>query len=81
MFMAARVGNCGNALHLAEECFSIPDLISAENMASPDLDELSGMTYLSYFMAEGTPGYKATMDFVLLQISPVPIDNFEVRFI
>ena len=77
-FLCYREGNCANVLRLAEEHLSIPDVLTAANLSSPDLDELSGMTYLSYFMAENSPGYKATLDFVLLQISPTPVTNFQV---
>ena len=53
-----------NAMRLANELFDIPTVIRPEDMASPDVDELSGMTYLSYFMAEDSPGYKATLNWV-----------------
>ena len=51
-----------------------------EHLASPHLDELSGMTYLSYFMKEeDSPGYYATLDWVKKQIPNQRINNFRVR--
>ena len=42
-------------------------------------DELSGMTYLSYFMKEeDSPGYYATLDWVKKQIPNHRINNFRV---
>ena len=63
---------------LAQEMFGIPMVVRPENMASGDLDELSGMTYLSYFMAEGGPGYNATLTWVQDTMNPAPITDFTV---
>lgn len=43
------------------------------------LDELSGMTYLSYFMKPGGPGYNATMRWVNSQVKN-EVNNFTVSF-
>jgi filamin len=53
--------NCTNALRIAEEELGIPDIITPENMASNELDELSCMTYLSYFIRKNGPGYIALL--------------------
>ena len=37
-------------MELAQRHFNIPLVLEPEYLASPHLDELSGMTYLSYFM-------------------------------
>ena len=37
-------------MELAGRHFNIPLVLEPEALASPHLDELSGMTYLSYFM-------------------------------
>ena len=42
--------NCKRAMELAQRHFNIPLVLEPEYLASPHLDELSGMTYLSYFM-------------------------------
>ena len=67
-------------MNKAQELFEIPLVVSPENFASPNLDELSGMTYVSYFMMEGAPGYNATMRWVKNTIDPEPVENFEVNF-
>ncbi len=38
-------------LDLAHAQLGIPRILSAEHLASEEMDELSGMTYLSYFMS------------------------------
>lgn len=61
------------------DLLGIPMLISPEDLSSPDLDELSGMTYLSYFMNSPTsPGYKATLRWVRGQIPDENVENFTV---
>ena len=66
-------------MELAKEHFGIPLVLSPENMSSPDLDELSGMTYLSYFMKVDSPGYNATRGWVREQIPQQNVQNFQVR--
>lgn len=56
--------NCRVAMQLAKENFDIPLVVRPEDLASPDLDELSGMTYLSYFMKIDSPGYHATLKII-----------------
>ena len=41
--------NVKRAMEIAEREFRIPLVLEPEHFASPHLDELSGMTYLSYF--------------------------------
>ena len=65
-------------MHLAEELFNIPMVVSPDNMCSPLLDELSCMTYLSYFMTENAPGYNSTLYWVKEKISPERVNNFDV---
>ena len=45
-----KVDNCHKVITLAWEHLGIPSLISAEDMADPDVDKYSMMTYLSYFI-------------------------------
>ena len=46
-----RLDNCRTGLELAFEHLGIPRIISPEHLSSDDMDELSGMTYMSYFMS------------------------------
>ncbi|XP_037903805.1 filamin-B isoform X3 [Hermetia illucens] len=69
------VRNCTNAMDIAQREFGIPKVLEPEYLASPWLDELSGMTYLSYFMKPGGPGYNATMRWVNTQVHH-PVKNF-----
>ncbi|XP_071442492.1 filamin-C isoform X2 [Hetaerina americana] len=62
------VGNCRRAMELARREFGIPMVLEPEYLASPFLDELSGMTYLSYFMKEDSPGFHATLRWVNSQL-------------
>lgn len=65
-------------MELARREFSIPMVLEPEYLASPYLDELSGMTYLSYFMKENSPGFHATLRWVNNQIPQNPVRNFTV---
>lgn len=60
--------------------FEIPLVVTPLNMSSPELDELSAITYLSYFIREGSPGYRATLKWVQSQIQDEKINNFNVSF-
>lgn len=71
------VRNCTNAMNLAQREFGVPKVLEPEYLASPWLDELSGMTYLSYFMKPGGPGYNATMRWVNTQVKD-QVKNFTV---
>lgn len=71
------VRNCENAMNIAHRTFGVPKVLEPEYLASPWLDELSGMTYLSYFMKPDGPGYNASMRWVNSQIK-VPVSNFTV---
>ena len=65
-------------MNLAKENLSIPMVLQPENLSSADLDELSGMTYLSYFMKFDSPGYNATLSWVQQQIPQEKVKNFQV---
>ncbi|XP_069676636.1 filamin-A isoform X2 [Periplaneta americana] len=70
------VGNCRTAMEIARREFQIPMVLEPEYLASPFLDELSGMTYLSYFMKEDSPGFHATLRWVNNQIPDTHVRNF-----
>ena len=65
-------------MRLAKQHFNIPLVLSPENLSNPELDELSGMTYLSYFMKVDSPGYNATLCWVQQQIPEQKVKNFQV---
>ena len=65
-------------MQLAKELFGIPLVLQPENLASPDLDELSGMTYLSYFMKLASPGYQATLGFIQKRLPSKHVVDFQV---
>lgn len=75
------VNNCRRAMELARDRFNIPMVLEPEYLASPYLDELSGMTYLSYFMKEKSPGTKATLNWVNSQLKSHTVSNFTVSFL
>ena len=68
-------------MELAETVLDIPMVLEPEYLASPYLDDLSGMTYLSYFMKENSPGFYATLRWVQSQIPDQKINNFTVQFL
>lgn len=70
-----KVENCRSAMILAKEKLNIPRVISPENFASGDLDELSAMTYLSYFVKVDSPGYYHTLNWVCKQLRTTAITN------
>ncbi|XP_063983805.1 filamin-C isoform X1 [Diachasmimorpha longicaudata] len=70
------VYNCRKAMEIAKREFDIPVVLEPEYLASPYLDELSGMTYLSYFMKESSPGFHATLRWVNSQLTHAPVRNF-----
>ena len=88
--------NCKRAMDIAEREFKIPQVLEPEHFASPHLDELSGMTYLSYFLKvnnsdiappihlqpqeEDSPGYYSTLNWVKHQIPNLRINNFRVSY-
>nr|XP_014086134.1 filamin-A isoform X5 [Bactrocera oleae] len=69
------VQNCTTTMNLAQSEFGVPKVLEPAYLASPWLDELSGMTYLSYFMKPGGPGYNATLRWVNTQVKD-SVKNF-----
>ena len=64
---------------LAKTHFDIPLVVRPEDLSSADLDELSGMTYLSYFMKLDSPGYHQTLNLVRRLLRHGTVSNFTVR--
>ena len=57
---------------------NIPLVVTPSNMSSPELDELSAITYLSYYIKEDSPGYKSTLNWIQTQMADEQINNFSV---
>lgn len=72
------VENCRTAMELARQEFGVPMVLEPEYLASPFLDELSGMTYLSYFMKEDSPGFRSTLRWVNSRLKSKLVKNFTV---
>ncbi|KAJ8310905.1 hypothetical protein KUTeg_012770 [Tegillarca granosa] len=70
--------NCRNAMKIARQQFGIPLILRPEHLASHDLDELSAITYLSYFIKVGAPGYNATLQRIQPIVRNAPVFNFTV---
>ncbi|XP_060073080.1 filamin-C-like [Ylistrum balloti] len=70
------LNTCSNAMNLAKKHFDIPLVVRPEDLSSPDLDELSGMTYLSYFMKIDSPGYMATRNMTRNLLKSGSFNNF-----
>lgn len=64
-------------MNVAQKDLGIPAVLEPEYLASPWLDELSGMTYLSYFMKPGSPGFYATRRWINSRLER-PVENFTV---
>uniref|UniRef100_A0A1I8NW15 Calponin-homology (CH) domain-containing protein n=1 Tax=Stomoxys calcitrans TaxID=35570 RepID=A0A1I8NW15_STOCA len=71
--------NCTSAMNLAQSEFGVPKVLEPEYLASPWLDELSCVTYLSHFMKPGGPDYKATTRWVNTQVKD-QVQNFTVSY-
>ncbi|CTQ87031.2 Calponin-homology (CH) domain-containing protein [Caenorhabditis elegans] len=69
--------NCHRALLLAERYLEVPPIISSDHLSSPHLDELSCLTYLSYFITKGAPGYRATLKKVSMLLPDCNVDDLE----
>lgn len=65
-------------MQLAKDHLNVPWVISAEDFASAEMDELSAMTYLSYFIKKDSPGYYATLNWVCRQLKTTNVSNLTV---
>lgn len=64
---------------LAKEHLNVPRVIAPEDFANSALDELSAMTYLSYFVRHESPGYYHTLNWACRQLRTTNITNLTVR--
>lgn len=76
--MPFRINNCRDAMKLARQHFGIPLVLRPEDLANSNLDELSAITYLSYFTKVGAPGYNATLQRIQPLVRSYPVFNFTV---
>lgn len=63
-------------MNMAEEKYNIPQIITPLVITSKFQDELSMMTYLSYFTQVGSPGEEATLRFVNESSPGLRVSNF-----
>ncbi len=66
-------------MNTAMQELGIPLVVTPTNMSSPELDELSAITYLSYFMRQGSPGYLVTLQWIKNLMTDEKIENFSVN--
>ncbi|EDV19454.1 uncharacterized protein TRIADDRAFT_3330, partial [Trichoplax adhaerens] len=60
-----RLNNARLGMNIAEEKLGVPQVLSPEDLISPELDDLSMLTYLSYFTStQESPGYQEVLKFV-----------------
>ena len=69
-----RRSNCTLGLKVAHNHLKIPQIISADDLSSSTIDELSVMTYLSYFVE---PAKIKLLKWVKRQIPQMNISNFQ----
>ena len=75
-----RENNCRHAMKMARQQFGIPLILRPEYLSSVELDEMSAITYLSYFMKVGAPGYNSTLQRIQPLVRNTPVYNFTVSF-
>ncbi len=68
-----RRGNCLLGLKIAHDHLKIPKLISADDLSDSSMDEMSMMTYLSYFVE---PAKARLLKWIKKQIPHITITNF-----
>lgn len=66
------LANCRLGMELAQNHFGIPIILSPEDLNNPNVDELSTMTYLSYFFE---PALKQLLDWVKQKIPSQNLTN------
>ncbi|XP_041356835.1 filamin-C-like isoform X2 [Gigantopelta aegis] len=71
-----KLNNCRDAMKVARQHFGIPLVLRPEDLASPQLDERSAITYLSYFIKVDGPGYVATLEKLQYRLRNRSVRNF-----
>lgn len=72
----AKLQNSSEAMDAAEKNFKIPKVLSPEFFSSPYVDELSMMTYLSYYTQPGSIGEKRTLEYINEAAPGLNVKNF-----
>ena len=72
--------NIENAMSLAEKHLNIPRVLQSEDLAVPKPDELSVMTYISYFCQPGSVGRYRLLNWVNQRI-PKSVSNFTTDWV
>ena len=68
--------NLRNAMGLAEKHLSIPQVMQPEDLAVPKPDELSVITYLTYFCGPNSPGQMSLLLWIQKQVPNQKVNNF-----
>lgn len=71
-----KLRNVTRAMKTAEEKLGIPQILSPEFFISPHVDELSMMTYLSFFTQPGSPGERRTLEIINGDVPELRARNF-----
>ncbi|XP_072180016.1 filamin-A-like [Diadema setosum] len=72
-----KLENCREAMNVANEKLGIPNVLSPEDLSNKHIDELSGMTYISYFLRHEGPGWYATLNWVRKNVPEEDVQNFQ----
>ncbi|XP_071838395.1 filamin-C-like isoform X3 [Apostichopus japonicus] len=75
-----QLANCERAMTIAKEKLEIPMILSPEDLCSPEIDELSCITYISYFVQHEGPGWYATLNWVRSKVPERNVQNFQSDF-
>lgn len=75
-----KLENCEKAMKIAKEHYQIPMILSPEDFSNPEIDELSCITYVSYFMQTEGPGWYATLNWVRSKVPDQNVTNFQSDF-
>ena len=68
--------NLRNAMGLAEKHLSIPQVMQPEDLAVSKPDELSVITYLTYFCGPNSPGQRSLLLWIQKQVPNQKVSNF-----
>jgi len=68
--------NCRLGLRLANQELGIPNIMTAEQMANPNIDEQSMMTYLSYFIQDDAVGQEHAKELIQSWSKDITFSNF-----
>ena len=76
-----RLENIRNAMDLAEDNFGIPQVMQPEDLAVDKPDDLSVMTYISYFCKPDSVGQKSLLAWIQQKIPQKNITNFTTDWV